>query len=235
MFFPPDLYCLYVDDLIIQLKKLNIGCHYLNHFAAVFFYADDMCVLAPSIKGLETMLRLCESYCIEWDIGLNAKKSRNLYFGKKKTITHDIILNKVDWADEWSYLGVRLKSDKVFSCSVTERIKKFYRCANAILRIYGRSNDLVMLRLIETHCTPLLTYAIEIVHVISRDEKRQLRVAYNSTFRKIFGYRWSESVTNLQSFLSRPTWEELVERRKSRFFARLIHNGGDSLARVTLV
>ena len=60
----------------------------------------------------------------------------------------------------------------------------------------------------------------EIIHVKNRDEKRQLRVAYNSVFRKIFGYRWSESVTALQGFLSRPTWEELVEKRQSSFFAR---------------
>ena len=113
---------------------------------------------------------------------------------------------------------------------------KFYRCANAILQMDGRSNDMVMLRLIETHCIPLLTYAIEVVHVINRDERRQLRVrvAYNSIFRKIFDYRWSQSVTDLQHFLSRPTWEELVERRKNCFFARLI-NGGDSLAYHTLV
>ena len=42
---------------------------------------------------------------------------------------------------------------------------KFYRCANAILRNDGRSDDLIMLKLVETHCVPLLTYAIEIVHV----------------------------------------------------------------------
>ena len=73
------------------------------------------------------LLQLCESYCIEWEIGLNATKSRNLYFGKKTTISHDIILNdnKVEWADEWPYLGVTLKSGKVFGCSVTNRIKKF--------------------------------------------------------------------------------------------------------------
>ena len=90
---------------------------------------------------------------------------------------------------------------------------------------------MVMLRLIESHCTPILTYAIEVLHVVNRDENRQLRVAYNSTFRKIFGYRLSQSVRNLQSFLSRPTWEELVENRQNRFTARLIHNGGNSLAR----
>ena len=47
---------------------------------------------------------------------------------------------------------------KKFGCSAADRIKKFYRCANAIFRIDGRSNDLIMLRLIEAHCIPILTY-----------------------------------------------------------------------------
>ena len=141
---------------------------------------------------------------------------------------------KVEWATEWPYLGVTLKSAKTFDCSVTDRVRKFYRCANSILRIDGRSNNMVMLNLIETHSVPLLTYAIEVVHVVNRDERRQLRVAYNSVFRKIFGYRWSESVSNLQSFLSRPTWEELVDRRKNCFHSRLLNCHIDSLPRLML-
>ena len=54
------------------------------------------------------------------------------------------------------------------------------------------------------------------------DEKRQLRVAYNSVFRKIFGYRAFESVTNLQHSLvpRRPTWEELVDKRQGVFLQK---------------
>ena len=80
---------------------------------------------------------------------------------------------------------------------------------------------MVMLRLVEAHCVPLLSYAIEIIHVANRDERRQLRVAYNSLFRKIFNYRWSESVSALQSFLKRPTWEQLVEKRRNSFIKRI--------------
>ena len=127
----------------------------------------------------------------------------------------------IDWVDEWAYLGVTLKSGPSFNCSIVERVQKFYRCSNAIFRIDGHSNDTVMLNLVETHCVPLLTYAIEVIHVANRDEKRQLRVAYNSLFRKIFGYRWSESVSALQKFLNRPTWEQLVEARVSKFSSRV--------------
>ena len=110
---------------------------------------------------------------------------------------------------EWLYLGVTLKSGKFFNCCVKERIKKFYRGANSILRIDGNTNDTVMLRLLEAYCVPLLTCAIEIVHVANSDERRQLRVAYNSIFRKIFDNRYRESVTKLQQFLGRLTWEDI--------------------------
>ena len=123
----PDLYCIYVEELLTKLKRLNKG-YFFNRFAAAFFYADDMCILSPSVKGLKSLIQVCESYCIEWDIGLNAKKSCNIYFGKRTDISHDILLNgrKIDWADQWPYLGVMLKSGKRFDCSVSERIKKFY-------------------------------------------------------------------------------------------------------------
>ena len=80
----------------------------------------------------------------------------------------------------------------------------------------------------------MLTYAIEIVHVSDRDERRQLRVAYNSVFRKIFGYRWSESVSALQQFLNRPTWEELVDKRRLCFLDRILNRNDGSLARGVL-
>ena len=209
----PDFYSIYVDDLITKLKASKKGCYYVDSFAVALFYADDMAILAPSIRGLQSLLEICGEYCAEWDICLNAKKSKNLYFGKRIEILHDVTLNgkTIDWVDEWIYLGVSLKSAKSFDCSIKEKVKKFYRCANSIFRIDGKSNDTVMLHLLETHCVPILTYAIEVIHVSNRDERRQLRVAYNFLFRKIFQYRWSESVTALQAFLERPTWEQLTE------------------------
>ena len=219
----PNFYCIYVDDLVQILKNSHAGCYHLDIFAAAILYADDMAILAPSIRGISSLLLLCGDYCSEWDICLNAKKSRLMFFGKRMNTSPDISLNgrKIDWATEWSYLGVALKSGTSFNCSVTERVRKFYRSSNAIFRIEGRSNDTVMLQLVETHCVPILMYAIEVVHVANRDERRQLRVAYNSIYRKIFGYRWSESVTALQGFLNRPTWEQLVEKRKESFRSRV--------------
>ena len=129
------------------------------------------------------------------------------------------------------YLGVTLVSGTTFGCSVKDTVAKFYRSLNSIIRIEGRSDDMVMLRLLEAHCIPILTYAIEIIHVADRDERRQLRVAYNSVYRKMFGYSYRESVTLLQQCLGRPTWEELIERRKATFIHRCKYGVPGSLVK----
>ena len=55
----PDFYSIYVDELLRKLEKLNKGCYFCGVFAASFFYADDMAILAPSIKGLRALLDVC--------------------------------------------------------------------------------------------------------------------------------------------------------------------------------
>ena len=80
-----------------------------------------------------------------------------------------------------------------------------------------------MLQLLESHCLPILTYAIEVIDIANRDERRRLRVAYNSLFRKVFNYRVWESVSDLQHALGRPSWEKLVEKWQRKFLERVAH------------
>ena len=214
----PIFYCIYVDDLVEILQALGIGCHLQQTFLSILLYADDMALLAPSLKGLQTLLSVTENYCREWDIMLNAKKSKNMLFGRKHRLPELFLDGKgIEWVESWPYLGVTIRSHKEFNCSIDDKVKSFYRCANAILRIDGRSDEIVMLQLLESQCVSILSYAVEVIHVADRDERRRLRVAYNSIFRRLFGYKDWESVTELQHALKRPTWEELVEKRTTKF------------------
>lgn len=221
----PIFYCLYVDDLVEILSNLGIGCHLRDLFLSILLYADDMALLSPSLKGLQRLLTETEQYCKTWDIMLNAKKSKNLFFGKSHSLTPLHLDGKqIEWVKSWRYLGITVQSHTSFNCCIDEKVKSFYRCANGILRIEGRSSEPVMLQLLESHCLSILTYAIEVIHVANNDERRRMRVAYNSLFRKTFNYRNWESVTDLQHSLQRPTWEELVEKRRRLFHERLAQN-----------
>ena len=204
------------------MKSKGVGCYILSVFLAALIYADDVALLAPSMKGLCNLLDASYEYCVDWDICLNPKKSKLMYFGKD---CNDLFIpsingSAIEWVDSCNYLGVCLISGPRFKCSFLDRIKKFYKSANAIFRIDGRSDDLIMLSLVETHCVPILTYGIEIAE-LERCEWSKIRAAYNSLFRKIFGYRNFESVTELQLQLARPTWKMLCETRKHNFYERL--------------
>ena len=137
--------------------KLALSC---KKFVAAILYADDMALLTPSLKGLQTLLTATETYCNEWDISLKAKKTKNMLFGKSYQLPELILDGKgIEWVTSWTYLGVTLRSHKGFNCSIDDKVKSFYRCANAILRIDGKSDEIVMLQLLESQCVSILTYA----------------------------------------------------------------------------
>ena len=81
------------------------------------------------------------------------KRQKNMAFGKRVTNLYPLFLNggKIDWVTSWKYLGVDLKSHHSFDCAIDGKLGSFYKCLNAIVRIEGRSNELVML-------IPLLAY-----------------------------------------------------------------------------
>ena len=100
----PVFYCIYVDDLVDILSEIGVGCHLKDLFLSIILYADDMALTSPSLRGLQQLLSATELYCKTWDIMLNAKKSKNMSFGKKHTLS-SLHLDETDinWVDSWPW------------------------------------------------------------------------------------------------------------------------------------
>ena len=64
----PALFSVYMDDLIMKLRKAGVGCHLGGVFCGVVGYADDLLLLAPSRSAMATMLRICEQYATEHNL-----------------------------------------------------------------------------------------------------------------------------------------------------------------------
>jgi hypothetical protein len=54
----PILFTVYIDDLLLELEKQGIGCHWNKHFVGAVCYADDITLLEPSPSVLCLMLNL---------------------------------------------------------------------------------------------------------------------------------------------------------------------------------
>ena len=76
----PILFAVYMDDLYIQLKDSGSGCHIGNHDVGSLGYADDTVLMAPSLKGLQTIVDVSDSYARKHDVICDGSKSQFLIF-----------------------------------------------------------------------------------------------------------------------------------------------------------
>ena len=115
------VFAVYLNDLVLELRKIKNGCHIADIFVACILYADDLCLLAPTRKSLQLLLDTCSRYADVWCIKYNEKKTKVMVFGKDfKTFTccpFYLNNNQLEFVTEWKYLGVFVTSDKLFSCS----------------------------------------------------------------------------------------------------------------------
>ena len=89
----PALFSVYMDDLIVKLRRSGVGCNLGNVFCGVVGYADDILLLAPSRSAMETMLSICENYAgdnnLEFSTDPDPVKSKSKFiFMRGKIIDH---------------------------------------------------------------------------------------------------------------------------------------------------
>ena len=58
----PILFSVYLDDLLGDLRRLQLGCHIAGCWFGACGYADDLILLAPNRQVLQQMVSVCEKY-----------------------------------------------------------------------------------------------------------------------------------------------------------------------------
>jgi len=74
----PILLYIYIDDLLVSLSQLGVGCYTAGNFFGAIIYADDIVLISPTPLGMRKLLFSCDSYANEFDIIFNASKSKFL-------------------------------------------------------------------------------------------------------------------------------------------------------------
>ena len=60
------LFCVYIDDLISQLRRNRTGCLVNGDYVGVIVYADDIVLLSPTLDWLQEMIHTCSTYIIQY-------------------------------------------------------------------------------------------------------------------------------------------------------------------------
>jgi len=56
----PVLFCVYIDDLVLLLSEVGVGCFIGSNFVGALAYADVIVLIVPTAKTLRKLLILCD-------------------------------------------------------------------------------------------------------------------------------------------------------------------------------
>ena len=74
----PLLFTLYIDNLLERLRAVGVGCYIGKTLYGAFGYADDLILLTPNVRSLNTFLNVCKEYAIEYNVSFNPEKSKSV-------------------------------------------------------------------------------------------------------------------------------------------------------------
>ena len=115
-FFSTLLFSVYLDDLLKDLRKRDLGCHIGGLWFGACGYADDLILLAPNRDVLQRMLQVCEVYAADHNLTFStdpvparSKTKCLLFCGKspRQRFPDPLQLNGEDlpWVEAADHLG----------------------------------------------------------------------------------------------------------------------------------
>ena len=232
----PVLFNVYMDNLSEALNMTNVGCMINNTHINHLMYADDLVLLAPSMRALQTLLDTCSTYAEDNDITYNALKSACMCIRpsifksdfKPVFVLPGKVLKNVD---SNKYLGVQIESNQKDDASMNAQRVNMYCRGNIIIRKFKHCSDNVKTQLFQSYCTNF--YCAPLWCNYSAESFRQVKVAYNKIFRNLLGLDRRTSMS--AAFVTRHLNPFIVILRKLivSFRARILRSENSIIETVT--
>ena len=184
------LYNLYRDSLRTQLESSRIGCHIagkcVNHIA----YADDMVLLAPSTKALQTLIDVCFKIPGENNILYNETKTQCMAFWPQsytQCVLPSVALGtaSLKFVVEAVYLGHHISSNLKDDYDVYKKVKNLNTNRNVLIRKIASCYEKVKCELFRTHGSAQYSSSLWCSYNLAMH--RKLKISHNDILRRLLG------------------------------------------------
>ena len=193
----PALFNVFINKIIVILKLESLGCHINNTWIGCVLYADDIILMAASVRSLQRMLNKCNEVIGGLGLAFNCNKSCCFVVGRG----HKFTLSKlelggqlIDWCSHVKYLGISIFCKDKLRCDNNLIARKFYAASNCIFSNTYGLDEILKLSLQQSYCLPILQYGLAALR-LTQTQVKALNVCWNDVFRKIFKFNRWESVS----------------------------------------
>jgi hypothetical protein len=226
----PILFCVYLDNLLIELREAGVGCFIGSWFVGALAYADDLVLLAPTASAMRRMLLLCDKFSAKYNVSFNVNKSKCLTFrpfryvsGNQSQLPSFFIDGKlIENVSQWPHLGHVFTTQRTDCSDIIARKNSLIGQVNNLLCHFTQLDSNVKYKLFNSFCTSF--YGSELWN-LDTVEFQSLCVAWRKGLRRVWNLP-PESASDLTCLVADciPLHDE-ISRRFMNFLRSCLNCG----------
>ena len=225
-------FLLYLGDIADYFRshsatEINIG----NLYLTLLMYADDLCIVDTTAKGLRRKINLLAKYCELVGMKINIDKSKTVHFRKSlRTQTNFswyIDTQPLETVNQYKYLGLYIHGTCSWKSAVYDiclRANRAIMLMFANLKRFGNVPVPLLLKLFDSKIVPILLYGSEVWGLSAGDLPNIEKVA-NCFYRRILGLKKNTPIALVRGELGRHSMSHLVKCRVVKFWIKLLKCG----------
>jgi endonuclease/exonuclease/phosphatase family metal-dependent hydrolase len=223
----PFFFNLYMDELSNVLNNANVGCTMNGVTFNHLMYADDLVVMAPSLRAMQILLKYCDNFAYENYVKYNVKKTVCMVIRPKEFksdfIPHlELSGSVLKCVYSHKYLGVFITNDLKDDINIMHQCRSTYSRGNIIIRNFRLCNDDVKSQLFRSYCTSF--YCASLWSSYNLESLQRLNVAYNRIFRILMGLQHRVSISAHLLKLSLSPLKVIIRKLICSFRNRIMHS-----------
>ena len=185
----PVLFSIYLDELLLKLESIGVGCFWKSHHAGALAYADDIVLLAPSASALRILLATCESHGTCLGLHFNPLKTQLINFRlgtsdfQSSNPNFFFCGSSLQFSSTVLHLGNKLKYNLCDDEDIVLKSRYLSRAANSLFSTFPKIGPVPLTYLFSSYCLAL--YGCELWN-LSSPGLRSLEVILNKCLRRIW-------------------------------------------------
>ena len=229
----PVLFNLYINELAIELKKLNYGVDIGGKKVCLLLYADDIVIISENESDFQIQLDFINQWCKKWRLNINHNKSNVIHFRKRNDRQSNFVFLfghlPIYTVQTYTYLEIVFDEHLTFSECIKTRTDAAGRALGGLIskcqKLKGLGYDSYC-KLYDSLVVPVQDYGAEIWSIVNSKTAEKIHE------RAMRYYLGVHNLTPLPALYGEMGWSAVKYRHHVqilRFWNRLIKTPGHRL------
>jgi exonuclease III len=163
----PNLFNLYVNDIVEYFDDNCQPVSLLDEKLNCLLYADDLVLLSETQSGLQNCINRLHNYCQDWEMTINAKKTKLMTFNRAQGTANPTILfgdTQLETVDSYKYLGIYFSASGNFNSAIEDLKNRSMKAYFKAIKCFSEGVPSVHtgLHIFDHTIKPVLMYGSEI-------------------------------------------------------------------------